>query len=323
MIYEGEFKDDERNGYGKEYDENNNIIFEGQYLDGKRWEGFGKETNDKAIMFSGEYKNGKRNGAGKEYYCDKNSIKFNGNYLDGERSGKGIEYFENGKIKFIGDFFKGGYNNGKGYNMKREEIFEIKNGEGNIKIYNNMNEIEFEGEYKSYKYWTGKKSIYKDKALKIEVLYSKGEIIKLKEYSPYTGNLEFEGDVINGILKKGKEYEDNEVVFEGEYFSEGKLENNEEDYNISKKRWNGKGKEKRFLECLGSITEEIDFVEYKNLVYEGDYLEGKKTGFGKIYNEKTGALIYEGELLNCKKHGKGKLYDKKGNLKIEGDFIND
>ena len=44
-----------------------------------------KETNDKAIMFSGEYKNGKRNGAGKEYYCDKNSIKFNGNYLDGER----------------------------------------------------------------------------------------------------------------------------------------------------------------------------------------------------------------------------------------------
>ena len=125
LVYEGEFKDDKRNGYGKEYDENN-IIFEGQFLDGKRWEGIGKEIENKSIIFKGEYKNGKRNGEGKEYYCDSNSIKYSGNYLNIKRSGKGIEYFENGKIKFIGDFMKGSYYNGKGYNIKREEIFEIK-----------------------------------------------------------------------------------------------------------------------------------------------------------------------------------------------------
>ena len=61
-------------------------------------------------------------------------IKFNGNYLNGEKSGKGIEYYKNCKIKFVGDFLKGGYNNGKGYNKDSEEIFEIKNVEGNIKI---------------------------------------------------------------------------------------------------------------------------------------------------------------------------------------------
>ena len=63
-------------------------------------------------------------------------------------------------------------------------------------------------------------------------------------------------------------------------------------------------------------------IKDKTLTYEGDYLEGKKTGFGKIYNNDE-VLIYEGELFDGKKHGKGKLYDDKGNLKIEGDFIDD
>ena len=68
LVYEGEFKDDKRSGYGKEYDHGNIIIFEGQFLDGKRWEGFGKEIKNSEIIFEGEYKKGKRNGKGKEYY---------------------------------------------------------------------------------------------------------------------------------------------------------------------------------------------------------------------------------------------------------------
>ena len=200
LVYEGEFSDDKRNGNGKEYNDGN-IIFDGQFLDGKRLEGFGKEFKDKSIIFEGEYKNGKRNGKGKEYYCNKN-IKFIGNFLDGERNGKGIEYFENGTIKFIGDFFKGGYNNGKGYNINKEELFKIKNGEGNnIKIYNNLNEIEFEGDYKNYRYWNGKDFIYKNEYLKLELFYLEGKITRLKEYSLETGNLEFDGEIINGVLK--------------------------------------------------------------------------------------------------------------------------
>ena len=183
LVYEGEFKDDKRSGYGKEYD-NGNIIFEGQFLDGKRWEGFGKEIKNSEIIFEGEYKKGKRNGKGKEYYYGsfngEFSIKFIGNYLEGERKGKGIEYFENGKIKFIGDFFKGGYNNGKGYNTSREEIFEIKNGEGNIRIYNNENQIEYEGEYKNYRYWNGKESVYKNSNLVCELFYFRRSNNKIK-----------------------------------------------------------------------------------------------------------------------------------------------
>ena len=54
-----------RNGKGKEYYENGNIEFEGEYLNGKR-NGKGKEYfNNGKLLFEGEYLNGKRwNGKG-------------------------------------------------------------------------------------------------------------------------------------------------------------------------------------------------------------------------------------------------------------------
>ena len=37
MIFEGEYKDGKRNGYGKEYmNPENKILFEGEYLYGRR-----------------------------------------------------------------------------------------------------------------------------------------------------------------------------------------------------------------------------------------------------------------------------------------------
>ena len=58
------------------------------------------ETNEKGkefksynneLIFEGEYLNKKRNGAGKEYYNNGN-ILFEGEYLEGKRNGKGREY---------------------------------------------------------------------------------------------------------------------------------------------------------------------------------------------------------------------------------------
>ena len=183
-----------------------------------------------------------------------------------------------------------------------------------------MNEIEFEGEYKNYRYWNGREFVYFDSHLEFEFFYKEGVLIRIKEYNT-RGNLKFEGEYINGLLKKGKEYEGNELIFEGEYFSKKKFENKEQfisrQHELYLNRWNGKGKK-------------YDRDGY--LIYEGDYLEGEKTGFGKIYNNdvnmrlligKGDILNYEGELLKGKKHGKGKLYDNEGNLEIEGDFIDD
>ena len=56
----GKYLNGERNGNGKEYDDNDKIIFEGKYI------------------------NGKRNGKGKEYY-DNGKLKFKGEYYKDQR----------------------------------------------------------------------------------------------------------------------------------------------------------------------------------------------------------------------------------------------
>ena len=42
LEYDGEYKNDLRNGYGKIYDGNQNLIFEGEFLNGKKWGGIYK-----------------------------------------------------------------------------------------------------------------------------------------------------------------------------------------------------------------------------------------------------------------------------------------
>ena len=65
-------------GFIKEYDYDNILKFEGEYLNGER-NGKGKEYDyDGKLIFEGEYLNGKRNGKGKEYINEK--LEFEGEY---------------------------------------------------------------------------------------------------------------------------------------------------------------------------------------------------------------------------------------------------
>ena len=105
-------KTGERNGYGKEYKLYNNIL-----------------------VFEGEYLNGKKNGKGKEFY-ENGSIKFEGEYLKGriiegkgydiegnevliiEKNGKGKEIYFDSNIQFEGEYLNGKRWKGKGYNIE-------------------------------------------------------------------------------------------------------------------------------------------------------------------------------------------------------------
>ena len=235
LIYEGEYLNGKRHGIGKEYDYDGNLIFEGNYLNGKR-NGKGKEYNKKGkLKFEGNYINGKRNGKGKEYNVDTGKLKFEGEYyedliisfisnnqkdnlakfnkkedkyLNESINGKIKLYdIDTGKLKFEGEYLNGKKWEGKIYYSFNNEVSEIKNGKGKIKIYGYKNTLIFEGEYLN------------------------GEANgKGKEYYD-NGKLFFEGEYLNGEANgKGKEYnEDGELLFEGEY-SNGI-------------RWNGKGKE--------------------------------------------------------------------------------
>ena len=126
LVFEGEYRNGERNGKGKEYDYNNKIIFEGKYLDGRR-NGKGKEYySNGQLLFEGEYLNGKKwkgngynikgdlefeikDGKGniKEYDFFGGKLLFEGEYRNGERNGNGKEYDYDGKLRFKGEYLNG------------------------------------------------------------------------------------------------------------------------------------------------------------------------------------------------------------------------
>ena len=66
---------------------------------------------------------------------------------------------------------------------------------------------------------------------------------------------------------------------------------------------------------------EINIEDYKKI--SGKYKISEKNGFGKEYKLGTNILIFEGEYLNGKRNGKGKKYNYDGKLIFEGDFVNE
>ena len=101
-------------------------------------------------------------------------------------------------MKFKSQFSKRLKLNGKGYNIVGEVIYVINNGEGQIKIYDNLDNLEFEREYKIGKIGKGiKNEYYKNGTLKNEYIYSEGIVEGWKDYSS-KGQIKFEGNYING-----------------------------------------------------------------------------------------------------------------------------
>ena len=78
MEYEGSFLFDKKYN-GKGYDKDGNILYE--IINGT---GQVKEYKIDKLIFEGEYLNGKKNGKGKEYNL-KDRLEFEGEYLNGKR----------------------------------------------------------------------------------------------------------------------------------------------------------------------------------------------------------------------------------------------
>ena len=64
----------------------------------------------------------------------------------------------------------------------------------------------------------------------------------------------------------------------------------------------------------------IDINDYKNT---GKKIKiGKRNGFGKVYKLDKKILLFEGEYLNGRKNGKGKEYFSNSKIKFEGEYLN-
>ena len=141
MIFEGEYISGERNGKGKEYYSDGELLFEGEYLNGKKWNGKGYNENG---YIAYELKNG--NGFVKEFCDNDDDLLFEGEYKNGEKNGKGIlsNYYG---IEFEGEYLNGKNWNGKMYDTDGNMICELNGGKGLLKRYNMDNVLEVEEEY--------------------------------------------------------------------------------------------------------------------------------------------------------------------------------
>ena len=60
LIFEGECQFGEKNGKGKEYNSYGELIFEGEYKNSIRWKGKGKKLYCEGRIFEGVHKDGKK-----------------------------------------------------------------------------------------------------------------------------------------------------------------------------------------------------------------------------------------------------------------------
>ena len=127
-------------------------------------------------------------------------MNFEGEYLYNHKI-KGKEYYKDDEI-YQGEFLYDKKWNGKGYDENGNIIYELINGNGNVKEYWNDGKLKFEGEYLN-----GKRN-------------GKG-----KEYDFYKGKLEFEGEYLKGERNgKGKEYDIlGKLIFDGKYVNGKKI----------------------------------------------------------------------------------------------------
>ena len=59
-----------------------------------------------------------------------------------------------------------------------------------------------------------------------------------------------------------------------------------------------------------------------NLIFEGEYLKGKRNGIGKEYNNNSLGVLFKGKYFDGKRNGKGEKYFYNGNIEFKGEFLN-
>ena len=334
LIFEGEFINNNKIK-GKEFHINGNIKFDGEFLNGLRWNG--KIYNDKS-EFEGEYINGKKFIKGKEYadYFDNSyynreitnfkEYNYEDRFLFSVEKGRVKEYYKNGNIKFEGEYLYGRRLNGTMYNYEGKIEFEFKYGKGEGKEYDEDGNIIYNGQY-----------LYGEKN-------GKG-----REYS-YSGDLIYEGEFMDGKRNGiGKEYKyKDELIFQGEFFNgerwNGKGKENivnkfnyEGEY-LNGKKWNGRfyvedenENEEYILKNGKGFVREYRFIDYsENCSFEGLYMNGERNGYGReyaVYDLFTIKLVYEGGFLNGIKHGYGIEYGYDYSnefyyISFKGEFLN-
>ena len=130
--YEGMFKNGKHHGNGKEYYDNEILKYDGEFNNGV-YDKKGIEYDETGkIIYEGEFKNGKYHGKGKLYRNGK--LIYEGDFVDNKLQGKGKEYDEEGKVLYSGEFANNYYEGfGSRYLLKPYEGYWSKNRPARLK----------------------------------------------------------------------------------------------------------------------------------------------------------------------------------------------
>ena len=227
---------------------------------------------------------------------------YDGDYDKNKINGKG-KLFYKGKVKYQGEW-KNGEFSGKG-------VLYFDNS--SIKLYQGtFKKGVFNGKGTTYNnHWTNNK-------VQEEGYYKNGVLIKGKLFNDQ-GSLIREGNFKNGKLHgKGKIYNGGKVSQEGN-FKDGKLNGKGTIYyENGRKKFTGTFKNG----LLNGKGTRYHHGETGIITYEGNYKNDKPHGHGVEYEYDTGDILYDGLFQKGKRMGKGKLFYDDGSYTI-GIFKND
>ncbi|CDW81139.1 UNKNOWN [Stylonychia lemnae] len=325
--YEGQFKSGQRNGYGVYiWGPDNRCAYKGDWVEDIR-EGYGEIQWDDGSRFQGQWIKG-RFQSGIYVWPDGSEYSGEFNIITSDLEGQGILTLEN---EVVSGFWKNSKLNG--YGMRKSANGEVYKGTWvNGKL---ENEGEYENQSGKFvgKFIKNKENGFGTKIFADGSTYSgdwkdglqngKGELKSANGDSYF-------GDFVNGFKNgRGTLKYKNGNVYEGDWKNDmqdgiGKftLPNNNK-ASPFKNEYIG-GFKNNLFDGKGKITNEL------GVIYEGDWIQQKKQGFGKLIVPRDGQnlfsknlmqQVYVGEFFNDKIHGYGKMIFEDGST-YEGEWIN-
>lgn len=317
--YIGDFKDNKRNGYGREfYQSTKTVKFEGYWKSGLKHGQQCEYSQTGEKLFEGDYKSDSRDGKGSEYHSCGKLLKFESNYRGNKKHGAGTEYFTNGNINYKGEFsldlYSGlGIQNYLGGSIKFQGEFLNNLKEGFGHSYNIFGEITIKATYAkdritnlqyistTEKFLGFMTKYYKDTIYIGQISTNPSNRDGLGIEVDYSGHKIYEGAWVNGMPHgHGIEYRNNGTV------------NYVGHWQVGEKSGDGK-----ILLQNGSVR------------YHGEFKANEYSGLGTLYglSRKERKKEYMGQWWRGQKNGPGKEYWNDGNcgdwVKCIGEFVGD
>lgn len=344
LVYEGEFKNNLFDGYGRRFELIDTIHNT-------------EASQSYQCVYEGFYKNGLPNGEGKEYRYDAEytfekgenvdpNLHYEGSFMEGEYCGYGTLYEV--ESKYEGVFFDGEFNGYGSQWLLGASDKKIDKYEGNYlngklngtgKAYYSDGTILFEGNYESGRAVMGT-SYFDDGNIRYTGEWSNRVYDGKGTLYWKNGSIRFEGDWVEGKRKGsgssfredgtleyiggweddkysgyGKLYYEDGITlqYDGRYNNGIQSGNGEEYYRDGTVRYSGNWKD-------GTLDGQgIWFWENGKPYYEGGFENGKRHGFGIMYSE-DGKISYEGNFRDDYYNGEGIHYWANGNIKYEGEW---